>query len=295
MKLKLLFYLLISFWCFSNSYSQVEVPVYKTVNTFDDVKNYITIEYKSSKQIKIGSRIIKLDELEQEIVKEIKRIEKDNNQFWVSSIRMELIMDKNTSYSQVELLMTELRKKYLLNIIFVCNSEIFSRIDDIWTTGYFFKLNSMKDSKSLIVENSKSSIKNPQNSTPFMPPPPPPPNNEVNLVSLKSGNYAYTVKEVKITNKGEINIDNKVYKKDDTFEQIIKNQIEKEKTAFILQVDDESIYEDWFYPITVIKNTIIEVRSLTSISEYKKDYEYLSGEEKRIIRTKIPHVILFDE
>lgn len=136
-------------WNVGFSQTEIDLPNFEYVQVDYDLRDYISVSVDSAGGIMIEDKIISLEELKANLFREIsKKVKFEGLRLPISMI--ELKADKDLEFQKLEPLLIELRKMSFLKIHFVCNSEEEKRTEGLKTTGYLYKLNSLKSSNSII-------------------------------------------------------------------------------------------------------------------------------------------------
>lgn len=171
-------FILISHICYCQ-YDSIEVPTLNDVNTFDDSEYIITLYFRLNEN---GQLVFKTDNEEYKkinFIQEVLRnhgemiLEKhDQNYIHFFAYRtVEIIAPKDLTMLDFEKILIELQQHSNRRVIYSAKSESFSRINSIWTTGFYHKLNRINYSLVRHFEDPTVNLSPP-------PPPPPPPTNE---------------------------------------------------------------------------------------------------------------------
>lgn len=303
------------------TYSQrIEVPLLEEVKTEDDLHLFISIglSYDEDQEL-----VYKLDELEtnriDSIKPYIKRKLRSKPDFYVNTTAIEIIADKNISIYDFEMLQEEVKRLGFLKVFYVAESEIFSRIPNIWSTGYFFKLPSRDDdriqkfysdrglnfreSENLCKEEIDRRLnlrkvditeeeKNLNLPPPRIPPPPPPELPKKFDEAVKKEFKDYRIVIIEIDSKNSFTLEGIRQLAREDIKKVILDSLEYGKCLFVLRKDEKAIYDDYLFVLVTIRNAIYKRRNQLSNAKYEKEYSKLKLEYKREIVDKYPMIIL---
>lgn len=98
---------------------------------------------------------------------------------------------------------------------------------------------------------------------------------------------------IHLTTQNEFIFNDKKIASEELFEKI-KNIIweKKENAIFVLDVDDEATYENYFFLLHEHKRVMNEVRNQEALIRFGREFEFLDKEKQKEIRYKLPMIIV---
>jgi biopolymer transport protein ExbD len=283
--------------------SQINIPTFPKVSLDYDLKDYVTISIDKSGQIYSANEKIALEELRSNLFKSLKyKAQHEGLRLPISIV--EIIADKDLKHQHLDLVIQELRKMSFLKVHFVANSPNRKRIEGFCTTGILYSLNGLENSTSIISE-VRDSLNSEQNryvkennikvtesdERPFPPPPPPP--KRITSKQLLNGDINIKVKQIEISDI-DFKIDGKNFSKGELAIKI-KEWVQTEETAFILEPHSDANCQNVFYPIFILKESLTEIRKKNSVEIFNKEFEKLNYSERRKIKNMNPFILVFNE
>jgi len=286
--------------CFAQS--DIDIPNFESVEVDYDLKDYVSISINKKGEIWVENKIVSLHKLKDNLFQELSRKAKYEGLRLPISI-IELIADKDLEFEKLNAVLIELRKLSFLKVQFVCNSESEIRTEGLKTTGYLYKMNSINNSQSIILEvtdslNSemerilKTRGKNIEEFRKSIVAPSPPPL-EITASKLKSGEINIRVIEIEISNE-YFTIENQKFTSKELRKQMTKWN-SKEPIAYILAPNRDCHYQKFLTPLSEIKYVLNSLWEVESINEFKKEYNTLDYMDKRKIRNRYPFIMVMDE
>lgn len=299
--IKLLFFI---FWTYTiKSQVAIEVPKLLDVHTEDYIPHFVSISVDNSENIYIEKKEIKKDSFDYSLSEALKK-RATNGTLNLYYTTIELIIDKDVKLSLVIDLLNRLRNLGLLKIFFVCNSEYYSRIEGIWSTGFKYRLNSdtsnrvplWKSIGELIGQKPVGIIIGQENNPRIPPPPPPPPPREIDLEELKSNQLSIGYKSISVISDGKFIIDKDTLKNTEQLDSLIFDIMAEEPIAFIVNYDTMASlsYADFIYPLATTLIQKDKLMDIESRNRFNKAYNEVSRLEKSEIFSVYPFIFLIE-
>jgi|GEM_PF-4713303 len=289
----ILIFFIFSHWV--QGQSNIESPVVEYVQTENNIRFNVTIAIDSSNSMIIGGEQRNISEIRAALTSEIirKSVEKQTN-FNVFTI--ELYFDKASNFSAIKPVLDSLHYFGLNKVIFVCNSEVFSRISGVWTTGISYWLGWGNESSgfSLATEigdrlNGKEVISESELAEIMSnAPPPPPPSSILSIEDVRNQTTNMAFREITIDK--ELLIEGKTYS-EANFSKEINALMISEPYVFILTPTDRCTYEQFIFCLSEIRRLMIDIRNVESLKEYKLEFLELNFEQRDKIGEKFSSMI----
>ncbi len=321
---KLLFILVAtcqSFVMFSQ-YHGVEVPKIDKVNTFNFLERIIPVFYKidsiGSKSLYVGEeRIGGIEQLESALLQHYIAIGQ-KNEIWMITALPELVVDNAMSMKDFEQLKTELQRLELNEVILSAKTDVFTRLEQVWTTGIYHKINplnlellnkspnrmrkepiSKNPLRTAALEKINLSKPKPTSNPPAIPPPPPPPppmeDESINpkipkyyTENFLQSNPNITKHHILLVSGGGFQYNQQSGLNISALTKLVTATPIDPKSCFVLEYDATSTYQQYVEAINLVSSTVIKQRMAYCSENLLGDYFKLGRKETIAVDAKIP-------
>jgi len=302
------------------SYSQydgIKVPTLKSVHTFEEIDDFHAVYFKLDEQNQLAFKCTGGYELIENLSDTLHSIylkKAKNNSLGLFAYRPELVIPSDLEMKYVEEIYYEFQKLELHLVLLAAKSESYSKIESIWTTGFYHELDTLNtlilnDDKTYNLKNYvKSEIKKLQNikaKRANIPPPPPPPFSPLledeefrNKYPFKysqkfdSLNEALELQSIKINNTGSINLNSENLISITQLEENLNQYVINRKSFFLLEYDQDTKYQDYINILLEINECIFRQRQKYCDDNFLGSYYELSYNDRNTIDYKIPYNLI---